>query len=359
MDCIYKCSCECPAQRRYPVIIGEADMLKGVTRGQYSRKCAIKNGLNPSSYKEEDARQKDNNDSGEEDKKPAAVVKTYIEITQEMRVCTKELGTSNLTLLPSKIQEELVHWANATYDGMWHGVKEHQVLELVRKSHTKLGLGNALSTIKNTPDYNMMTDQDRPFLHCSAVWPHPAKPKMMMGTMICANPKLLNLLKGHVDIYIDATFIPCTPSSFYQCLIIMTFDNQTSSYVPVIYARMTHKCSELYNLVFSQIAMLIQGKMKVKTYTTDFECGMMNMLALHGGTHVGCLFHLKQALLKYLKKHCSLAQASSLGGAMEVGVLDLFCVLPCGDILESGIPYVHFIIEEGIPAWEQNGWEIF
>jgi hypothetical protein len=252
--------------------------LKGVTRGQHNRNCAIKNGLIPSSYKEEDACPKDNDDSDEEDKKPAAVVKTYAEITQEMKVRTKEeLSTSSLTMLPSKIWEELVCWANATYDGMWHGLKEHQVLELVRKSCTKLGLGNALSTIKNTPNYKMMTDQDRPFLNRSTVWPHPEKPKTMMGTMICANPKLLNLLKGHVDIYIDGTFNPCTPSPFYQCLIIMTFDNQTSSYIPIIYALMTHKCSELYNLVFSQIAMLMQGKIKVKTFTTDFKCGMMSM----------------------------------------------------------------------------------
>jgi hypothetical protein len=67
-------------------------------------------------------------DNEEEDKKPAAVVKTYTEITQEMKVRTKELCTSNLTMLPSMIWEELVHWANATYDGMWHGLKEHQVL---------------------------------------------------------------------------------------------------------------------------------------------------------------------------------------------------------------------------------------
>ncbi len=52
-------------------------MLKGVACGQHNRDCAIKNGLNLSSYQEKDARPKDNDDSDEEDKKPAAVVKTY------------------------------------------------------------------------------------------------------------------------------------------------------------------------------------------------------------------------------------------------------------------------------------------
>ncbi len=84
--------------------------------------------------------------------------------------------------------------------------------------------------------------------------------------------------------------------------------------------------------------MLMQGKMKIKTFTTDFERGMMKMLALHSETHVGCLFHFKQALLKYLKEHWGLVQASSLGGAMQVRVLDLLCVLPCEGVHDSRIP---------------------
>jgi hypothetical protein len=48
--------------------------------------------------------------------------------------------------------------------------------------------------------------------------------------------------------------------------------------------------------------------MKVRTYTSDFEKGMMNQLAIQfgggddGGTHVGCLFHLKQVLRRFLVK---------------------------------------------------------
>jgi hypothetical protein len=116
--------------------------------------------------------------------------------------------------------------------------------------------------------------------------------------MIFANPSLLGLLKGQVDIYTDAMFAPCTPNQFYQCLIIMVYDSQTSSYVPVIYALMTHKVTELYGHVFSQINTLMQEKMKVRTYTSDFERALMNMCELHFGkkvggvTHEDCLFHL-------------------------------------------------------------------
>jgi len=46
---------------------------------------------------------------------------------------------------------------------------------------------------------------------------------------------------------------------------------------------------------------MTKGKMQVRTYTSDFERAEMNMLVEHfpEGIHVGCLFHLKQAWVKY------------------------------------------------------------
>ncbi len=71
-----------------------------------------------------------------------------------------------------------------------------------------------------------------------------------MRIMIYANPSLLGLLQGLVDIYVDATFKPCVPYGFYQCLIVVVLDNQTSSYVPVVYALMSHK-NEIQPSLFS------------------------------------------------------------------------------------------------------------
>jgi len=51
---------------------------------------------------------------------------------------------------------------------------------------------------------------------------------MMM--MIFANPANLGLLQGPVDLYTDATFNPCTPAPFYQCLIVMIYNHSTSSF---------------------------------------------------------------------------------------------------------------------------------
>ena len=150
-----------------------------------------------------------------------------------------------------------------------------------------------------------MPSKDRPFLHHSMCSPHPEKSDVMMRLMIFANPALLGLLNGVVDIFIDPTF-SCVPAPFYQCLIIMVFDPSTSHYLPVVYALMTHKVQELYWQMFNQLIVLTKWKMQVRTYTSDFELAMMNMLELHfgknagGGKHIGCFFHLKQAWRKYL-----------------------------------------------------------
>ena len=132
-------------------------------------------------------------------------------------------------------------WADATYP-LWHGLLQHQLCELVRKACRDLGLGDTIGTVENTPAYNTMKDTGRPLLHCSACFPHPKKLDTNMRMMILANPANLGLLKGPVDLYCDTTFQPCCPANFYQCLIVMIYNHSTSSFVPILYALMTHKC---------------------------------------------------------------------------------------------------------------------
>jgi hypothetical protein len=85
----------------------------------------------------------------------------------------------------------------------------------------------------------------------------------------------------------------------------MVFDNQTSCYVLVVYTLMTHKYTLIYYQVFVQLKTITKNKMKVCTFTSDFERAEMNMLeAIFGeGKHIGCLFQWKQAIFKYLKEN--------------------------------------------------------
>ena len=70
--------------------------------------------------------------------------------------------------------------------------------------------------------------------------------------MIFVNHELLGLLKLlQLDIYVNATF-DCVPHPFTQCLIFMIYHQETSSYVPIVYALMNSKCKEAYWHVFDQ-----------------------------------------------------------------------------------------------------------
>jgi hypothetical protein len=199
-------------------------------------------------------------------------------------------------------------------------------------------------------DYSKMPNMDRPFLHHLMCSPHPDKSDVMMRLIIFANPALLGLLNGVVDLFIDATF-SCVPAPFYQCLIIMVFDPSTSHYLPVVYALMTHKVQELYWQMFNQLIFLTKWKMQVRTFTSDFELAMMNTLELlfgenaGGGKHVGCFFHLKQAWRKYLIEKCGLGLSSLLGPFMAVGGLNLLCVIPRNEIDSVGIPFLRLTLE--------------
>ena len=68
------------------------------------------------------------------------------------------------------------------------------------------------------------------------------------------NPALFGLLNRKIDSHVDVSFY-IVPILFYQMLIIIAYDSQTSSYVPCMYVLMTSKCiyfnSMMTNLYFN------------------------------------------------------------------------------------------------------------
>ena len=93
-------------------------------------------------------------------------------------------------------------------------------------------------------------------------------------------------------------------------------------------------------MLFNRLNALTKNKMKVCTYTSDFERAEINTLDYNfggpdGGTHVGCFFHLKQAWFKYLKEKLKMGQSSSIGLVMATCGLDLLCVLPTRKLLPT------------------------
>jgi hypothetical protein len=226
-----------------------------------------------------------------------------------------------------------------------------------------LNFGDAVSTVENTPDYYQMADNERSFLQVSMTFPNPVVGENPIRIMIFGNPGLIGMLKTpFLDVFVDATF-DCTPHPFLQCLIFMIYDHSTSSYVPILYALMTSKCTEAYWHVFNQIVAISQWTIKVCTYCTDFEVAMMKEMDVMfggpgGGTHIGCFFHLKQAWRKRLIEKCHLSK-EHVTNAMQIGMLDLLCVLPHEQVEEYGIPYLRSILEKDASKKDIDKWQTF
>ena len=77
-----------------------------------------------------------------------------------------------------------------------------------------------------------------------------------------------------------------------------------------------------------------------------------------GGTHIGCFFHLKQAWQKYLIEKCHLSK-EHVQNAMQIGMLDLLCIIPIEEVEEYGIQYLRSILEKDAMNQDLEKWQTF
>ena len=290
-------------------------------------------------------------------------VVTKFLVSVEMSRLTEQIATSEMTLLPKQVWQRVRAAMNEAYPYGWSGLYEDQVCEKVRKARSALGLGDAITTVTNVREYRMMKDTERPFLQAYGCFPHPEDPKEFMSMMVFGNPTLIQMLKvTGLDIFVDATF-DCTPRPFYQTLILMTYHEETESYVPVLYALMTHKNSMLYWIVLHQFIVTSGMNLRVRTYTSDFEIALFTQMGEQfggklGGKHVGCLFHLKQAWRKYLIEQCKFSP-HEIEAAMATGGLDTLTIIPRDEISLYGIPFLRSVLEKGADSAAAEKWETF
>ncbi|KAF0990374.1 hypothetical protein HZS_6204 [Henneguya salminicola] len=78
-------------------------------------------------------------------------------------------------------------------------------------------------------------------------------------TMIWAKNETLCLLRYNSHVFIDDIF-RYTPKGFPQCLVIMTFDLGTQTFVPCAYVLITGKLEHLYSVVLHEMIFLLEFK---------------------------------------------------------------------------------------------------
>ena len=107
------------------------------------------------------------------------------------------------------------------------------------------------------------------------------------------NPGLFGDLLGKgLKLYIDGTFkIVLDP--FYQCLVVMAFDETFGVYIPVLYIMMNAKTHCLYWHALHWVIVATKCRLDPFSFTCDFEKPLHNAV-LEQFRHVllnGCLLH--------------------------------------------------------------------
>lgn len=120
--------------------------------------------------------------------------------------------------------------------------------------------------------------------------------------LIWATNETLSLLRYNSHVFIDGTFNSC-PKDYSQCLIIMTYDLGTESFIPCVYALMSSKHEYLYSVVLHEIIFLLEFKWMPKFITCDFEIALIKALKYEfpESCIIGCYFHLKKAMKRKLE----------------------------------------------------------
>ena len=115
------------------------------------------------------------------------------------------------------------------------------------------------------------------------------------------NPYLFYYLTNAQSLYIDATFT-VVPNPFYQCLVVMIFEETLQIYIPILYILMTNKSKKMYRNALEWVFKLSGRRINPKTVTCDFKQALMNAVAgiFLFSKIIGCFFHWKQAICRKL-----------------------------------------------------------
>ena len=168
---------------------------------------------------------------------------------------------------------------------------------------------NSANPAAMSPDLCTVGPEDnRMFLRFDFNFANRIKPSSegcaMKSILLWSHPDLSILLRREATcVHVDATF-RCTPAPFSQCLILLVHDQETDMNVPAVYAftdghdtwtwwHFPHLCS-----------VVADCKLKPRCIVTDFEMSLVKSVADYfpNAVHVGCDFHIKQALRRKLQK---------------------------------------------------------
>ena len=227
---------------------------------------------------------------------------------------------------------------------------ENQVINWVNIIHRKYYGGDALRALEQ-PSAGMVQNSNYWFLQfsCAITDNETNNLKKIVGF---GNPDLFGSLLGKgVQLNIDGKF-KIVPDPFYQCLIIMAFDETLGAYVPVLYILMTVKTHWLYWHALHWVIVAMKYRLDPFLVTRDFKKPLHNAVR-EQFKHIllnGCLLHWKQTIQMKMKAKDIGIRDEQVSMAMTKTVMAILNIIPRGKISTKGIRFVRSILEPNIGA---------
>ncbi|KAF4141523.1 MULE transposase domain-containing protein [Phytophthora infestans] len=153
-------------------------------------------------------------------------------------------------------------------------------------------------------------------------------------------PDLIKLLKyKQTTLFLNGTF-RCVPRPFYQCVVMIVFDNATDLFVPVFYTLCTSKTQVTYWHLMEAVNVAADDKIEPSMVVCDFEVGLQKAAQVQfpDADIVGCYFQFKQACRRKMKA-LSLPEGEVVI-AMSKGYLDMLTVISHEKIKDEDIKFV-------------------
>ncbi|KAF0991025.1 hypothetical protein HZS_3638 [Henneguya salminicola] len=210
------------------------------------------------------------------------------------------------------MRDQFVHtpYSLQSKNQVYSAIREQQVLSGINS--IEAAMSPPLSLLpKNQPYFRRYWVRDI----------HGVQHKIMIGA---TNPSL-SLLRYNGHTFVDGTFRTTLSRPFYQCLIIMVFDQANYLFIPYVFGLMTVKNEHIYCECLHPVIMLLKYNWMPKIVTMDFEKALISATnhEFPESRVLECYFHFKQALHRKLKK----CRVSSTNSDIILSKMELFTII--------------------------------
>ncbi|KAI3642974.1 hypothetical protein MP228_002799 [Amoeboaphelidium protococcarum] len=281
--------------------------------------------------------------------RPVLISGSFRNVSDEMEAIIADRAVKNIEISPTVLYDQAFDYVTEKYqDYHLMPYDRQKAINKINNLRRNLYKEGSLSYIEQKP---LSEFNGQNFFQVKANF---QGSKKLETIIIWGLKEQICHLKRNGSVFIDGTFhcVPI-PKQFHQLITVMLYDASWDIYYPVAWILTSGKAEEVYRVSLQHLKMIAGSQWQPRHVTCDFEKSLINAVKneFRGAEVIGCLFHFKQALRRKLKE-LKFVDAD-VHFLMQVGMLDLLCLIPEDEVEIYGIPYIQGRCN-GVSATEQQ-----